>query len=271
MSVSPSASLSSLGLSSPGPLTTALPLSLDPGSATPAYLQLAQGLQGLILAGALPGGAALPGERELAASLGVSRVTVRQALRVLQERGLLHRRQGSGTFVREGGPAAQSIVQPLSALTGFSEDMRSRGRTPGSLVLSFERGRPTPQEAMTLAVSPRSEVVRLRRLRSADGEPLAVETSSLPARVLPGVSLPDVEGGSLYTLLRERGFAPARAMQHLRASEADDDTARWLDLRPGAALLATERVTWDAAGSVLEYARAAYRGDRYDFVVELQQ
>lgn len=256
------------------PTSPSLPLRLDARSATPAYLQLARELRRLIGQGVLAQGAALPPERELAAHLGVSRVTVRQALRVLEEGGLLRRRQGSGTFVREADPAPSganhSIVQPLSALTGFSEDMRSRGLVPGSRVLSFERARPTPREAMNLAVSPLSEIVRLRRLRTANGEPLAIETSSLPAHLLLNVTSEDVQHGSLYALLRERGFAPARAMQHLRAREADEEAASLLGVEVGAALLATERVAWDAAGSALEYARAAYRGDRYDFVVELQ-
>ena len=123
---------------------------------------------------------------------------------------------------------------------------------------------------MNLALSPLSEVIRLKRLRTANGEPLAIETSSLPAHLLQDVTPEDVQHGSLYALLRECGFAPARAMQHLRAREADQDTAALLGVEVGAALLATERVSWDAVGNVLEYARAAYRGDRYDFVVELQ-
>lgn len=242
----------------------AFSLALDPRSATPAYLQIVQGLERLISTGALPEGAALPAERELASLLGVSRVTVRQALRQLEAQALLVRRQGSGTFV-----ARRSILQPLSVLTGFSEDMRSRGRVPGSRVLSLERGRPTAQEAMNLGVGPLGRVTRLRRLRTADGEPLAIETSAVPEALLEGVTDADVEQGSLYALLRARGFAPARAVQHLRAREADAETASLLGVPVGSALLATERVTWGANGEALEFARALYRGDRYDFLVEL--
>lgn len=245
--------------------TAALPLAIDPASATPVYLQMVQALQKLIVQQVLAEGTALPGERDLAATLGVSRVTVRQALRLLEEQGLLVRRQGSGTFV-----APRPIVQPLSALTGFTEDMRARGLTPSGRVLSLERSRPSPQEAMNLAVSPLAEVVRLRRLRTADGEPLAVETSTLPADVVGDITAQDIENRSLYAHLRERGFVPQRAMQHLRALNADADTAAVLHVSAGTALLSTERVTWDTTGGVMEYARAQYRGDRYDFTVELQ-
>lgn len=246
-------------------LSDALPLQVDPTSATPVYLQVVQGLRGLIGRQGLVEGTALPSERDLASRLGVSRVTVRQALRVLEEQGLLVRRQGSGTFV-----ASPRIEQPLSALTGFSEDMRARGLTPGGHVLGLERTRPTPQEAMNLAVSPLAEVVRLRRLRTADHEPLAIETSTVPVTVVGDLYPQDMQDRSLYSVMRERGHAPDRAMQHLRACEADPDTARLLHVAPGTALLATERVTWDRGGNVLEYARALYRGDRYDFIVELK-
>lgn len=242
-----------------------LPFSLDFESATPVYLQVVQGLQKLIEGHALPEGAALPGERELAGQLRISRVTVRQALRLLEEGGFVTRRQGSGTFV-----TPRRIQQPLSALTGFSEDMRARGLVPGARVLDLTRSRPSPQEALNLGLSPLQEVVRLRRLRTANGEPLAIETSSVPAQVIGEVRPQDVENASLYALLNARGFSPARAMQHLSAREADADSADLLEVRLGAALLATERVTWSKGGEALEFARSVYRGDRYDFIVELK-
>lgn len=229
------------------------------------YLQVVQGLRTLIEQHAISEGAALPGERELAGQLGVSRVTVRQALRVLEEQGLVSRRHGSGTFV-----SPRRIVQPLSVLTGFSEDMRSRGLTPGGHVLSLERTRPSPQEAMNLTLGPAEEVVRLQRLRTADHEPLALETSTMPGRLLGTVGPGDVENTSLYAMLRARGFTPARAIQRLSARAADTEAARLLHVEMGSALLATERVTWDERGQVLEFARALYRGDRYDFIAELK-
>jgi len=248
--------------------TTSSPIALNrmlsKGAATPIYLQVYQGLSRLIEDGTLERGSALPGERDLALQIGVSRVTVRQALRLLTEGGQLVRKQGSGTFVAES-----RILQPLSALSSFSDDMRSRGLQPGARVLSLERTRPSPQEAMNLALKPSSEVWRLKRLRTADGQPLAIEISSVPLETLPQVSRAALESGSLYALLKEGGHAPVRAMQHLRATAADFETARLLELSPGAPLLATERVTWDAAGKTLEYARSQYRGDRYDFLVEL--
>ncbi|GAA5512816.1 HTH-type transcriptional repressor NagR [Deinococcus carri] len=240
---------------------------LDPASATPVYVQVAHGLAARIENGRLEGGTALPAERDLAGALGVSRVTVRQALALLAQQGLLTRRHGSGTFVNPPAPAL--AARPLGLLTGFSEDVRSRGQTPGARVLSFECARPTPQEAMTLALSPQDRVYRLRRLRTADGEPLAVEESTLPAALTGLLSDADVTDASLYALLAARGLSPVRAVRHLRAVNAGEQMAGWLHVPPGAALLATERVSWTAAGQPVEHARAHYRGDRYDFVMEL--
>jgi GntR family transcriptional regulator len=269
-------------------MTAALPwvIPLNAESATPVYLQVAQGLEQGIEAGAISRGSALPAERELAHTLGVSRVTVRQALAVLAERGLLVRRHGSGTFVsseqaNSAGPAdspedsgqqaASGLAsRPLGLLTGFSDDIRSRGLIPGARVLRFERGYPTPQEAMTLALSPTEGVIRLRRLRTASGEPLAVEDSTLPAALAGDLTLDAVTDASLYALLAARGLRPHRAIRHLRAINADAELAALLDIAPGAALIATERVSWTAQGRPIEHARAHYRGDRYDFVMELQ-
>ncbi|CAM3345203.1 GntR family transcriptional regulator [Deinococcus deserti] len=243
-------------------------LPLDAASATPVYLQVASGIAQRIRDGELERGSALPSERELASSLGVSRVTVRQALAQLAEQGLLTRRHGSGTFVAP--PPEAPAARPLGLLTSFSDDVRSRGHRPGAQVLKFERGRPTAQEAMSLALSPADTVLRVRRLRTSSGEPLAVEESTLPASLVEPLTEQDVTDASLYALLAARNLQPYRAIRHLRAVNAPDQLASLLGILPGSALLATERVSWTRDGRPIEYARAHYRGDRYDFVMELQ-
>lgn len=239
---------------------------LELGSATPVYVQVAQGLRERIESGDLPGGAALPAERELAAHLNISRVTVRQALALLAEQGLLIRRHGSGTFVSRRHTASHS----LGLLSSFSTDVNARGQRPGAQVLNFDLARPTPHEAMTLGLSPSSNVYRIRRLRTADDEPLAVEESTLPAELVGHMVAADVTDASLYAFLAARQVHPQRAIRHLRAVNAEPTLARLLRVKPGTALLVTERVSWTAQGQPIEYARAHYRGDRYDFVMELQ-
>ncbi|MDV6375601.1 GntR family transcriptional regulator [Deinococcus arenicola] len=243
-------------------------ISLDAASALPVYMQVAQGLEQRIHTGELRQGSALPAERELAAHLHVSRVTVRQALALLAQQGLLTRKHGSGTFITPPTPEERPS-RTLGLLSSFSEDVRSRGQTPGARVLSFEDARPTAQEVMSLALSPGERVYRVRRLRTSDGEALAVEDSTLPAALVGKLSQEDVTDASLYALLGGRGLQPVRAIRHLRAVSADLKLAELLRVLPGAALLATERVSWTGGGRPVEYARAHYRGDRYDFVMEL--
>lgn len=245
--------------------TGAWAVPLDPDAATPMYLQVMQGLQAKIEAGELGEGSGLPGERELAGRLGVSRVTVRQALGLLTQRGLLVRKHGSGTFV-----APRRIQHAISDLTGFSDDMRARGQTPGARVLNFARTRPTSQESMSLGLAPGAAIYRLRRLRTADAEPLAVEESSLPADLIGTLTPADVTDRSLYAELARRGLAPQRALRQLRAVGATPELATLLAVQVGTALLATERVSWDDQNRAIEFARAYYRGDRYDFVMELK-
>ncbi|WP_225430136.1 GntR family transcriptional regulator [Deinococcus detaillensis] len=257
-------------LSSPVPSALAAALPSAAGlSSSPRYMQVAGALQAAIERGEYPAGSALPAERELAARLGVSRVTVRQATLKLAERGLVVRRHGSGTFVAASGP--ERIQHPLSRLTSFTEDMHSRGLSAGGQVLSFGAGHPNPQEAMQLGLSPGQRVYRVRRLRTAGGEALAVEESILSAERLGLLSAADVQDVSLYALMQQRGAAPVRALRQLRAVNADQELAELLGVPLGAALLSTERVAWDAAGRAVELARASYRGDRYDFVMELRE
>jgi GntR family transcriptional regulator len=241
-------------------------LALEPNSSTPLYLQVYTEIREKIISGTLLEGFSLPSERRLAQDLKISRVTLRMALELLEQEELLRRRHGSGTYV-----AKKRIVQPLSSLSSFSDDMRSRGLKPGGKLLSLERVRPSPQEALHLALKPTADIWRIRRLRTANDQALGIEISSLPCELLGEMRRSDVENTSLYGLLRSRSLFPARAIQHLRATACEGETSTLLELPVAAPILATERITWDELGRALEYVRGQYRGDRYDFVVELDQ
>jgi len=234
---------------------------LDPEAPTPLYLQLKAAIEEQIQSGRLAPGEALPSERTFAEALGISRLTVRRALDELVAGGLLVRRQGSGTYV------ARRVEQPLSVLTGFSQDMRARGMEPGSRWMKREKGTATPLEALALSLPPGAPVVRLVRVRTADGTPMAVERAVVPARFLPD---PQSVGNSLYAALRRRGHVPARALQRLRAVALPEREASMLGQPPGAPALYIERVSYLEDGTPLEFTRSHYRGDRYDFVAELR-
>ncbi|KAA2244291.1 GntR family transcriptional regulator [Salinarimonas soli] len=233
---------------------------IDPDASTPRYHQLAEAIRYLIQRDVFRPGEALVSERDLAQITGFARITVRRAVEELLREGILTRKHGSGTYV------TRRIEQPLSVLAGFTEDMQSRGRRAGSVWLSKEIVRPTPGEALGLGVGPSEPVLRLSRVRTADGEPLALEVAAVPASVLAS---PGLVTTSLYAALAEAGARPAAGVQRLHASLATSEEARRLLIAPGAAVLRIERRAFLASGRPVEFTVSTYRGDRYDFVATL--
>jgi GntR family transcriptional regulator len=233
---------------------------LDPDGPMPLYLQLQRALREAIEKRVLGPDDALPSERQLAADLGVSRITVRKAIQGLAEEGILDQRQGSGNFV------STRIDKNFAKLTSFSEDMRARGRTPHSVWIKKSGGTVNPDEAMKLALSPGSLVYRFHWLRYADGAPMALEYCTVAASALPSLEAVDT---SLYDALERAGNRPVRALQRLRALLLDDEQARLLEAEVGDAGLLVERLGYLRDGRAIELSRSIYRGDTYDFVAEL--
>jgi GntR family transcriptional regulator len=235
---------------------------LDPASPTPLYLQLAGAIRLRISNGYVRTGDALPSERELSQSSGISRVTVRKAIDALFREGLLLRRHGSGTYI------APRSEQPSGLLAGFSADMASRGKTPGSRLVEHDVGAPSPDEALALALGMDAKVRRLTRVRTADGEPLAIERAAVPLALLPSYA---PEQASLDAALAQAGHRPVRGLQRLQASLASGTEAALLEIPPGAAILRIERRSFLANGTPVAFTRSAYRGDRYDFIAEVRE
>lgn len=233
---------------------------LDPARPAPLYQQLQQAVRDAIEQKTLKADEALPAERDLAEALSVSRITVRKAFDGLVAEGLLSRRQGAGTFV------AARVEKSFSKLTSFSEDMAARGRKATSSWLGKSQGTVTPEESLTLGLSPGTAVYRFQRIRYADGLPMALEYSTVPASSLP--SLEAVEA-SLYQALDANGQRPTRALQRLRAVLFSAEQAELLGVAAGAAGLLIERRAFAPNGQTVEVTQSFYRGDAYDFVAEL--
>lgn len=233
---------------------------LDPGGSQPLYLQLQRAIREAIENRVLGPDDALPAERQIASDLSVSRITVRKAIDGLVEEGLLVRRQGSGNFV------AARIEKNFAKLTSFSEDMRARGRTPRSVWLKRFEGEVTPEEALTLRLSPGAPVYRFHRLRFADDMPMCLEFATVAAGCLPSLDAVDT---SLYEALERAGNRPVRALQRLRALLLNAEQARLLHAREGDAGLLVERVGFLRDGRAVEFCQSFFRGDTYDFVAEL--
>ena len=233
---------------------------LDPQDSQPLYRQLQRAIREAIESRALSPEDALPAERQIASDLSISRITVRKAIEGLVEEGRLVRRQGSGNFV------AARIEKNFAKLTSFSEDMRARGRVPTSEWLERAEGTVTPEEALTLRLSPGTPVFRLHRLRYADGAPMSLEYTTVVASCLPSIEAVD---SSLYEALQQVGCRPVRALQRLRALLLNSEQAKLLHAHVGDAGLLVERVGYLRDGRAVEYCASYYRGDTYDFVAEL--
>jgi GntR family transcriptional regulator len=234
--------------------------SLDEQGRAPLYQQLQRALRDAITDNRLAADEALPPERELAEEFRVSRITVRKALDALVGEGLLTRRQGAGTFV------ASRVEKNFSKLSSFSEDMLSRGRKPESVWLSRAAGTVTPEESLTLGLSPGALVYRFNRIRYADGAPMALEYATVPGYSLPAETAVEE---SLYMALDQAGNRPVRALQRLRAVLFTAEKAKLLGVADGSPGLLIERRGFLKDGRAVEFTQSYYRGDAYDFVAEL--
>jgi len=234
----------------------------DESLSTPLYLQLARSLESAINAGQWRAEEALPSERNLSEYLGLSRVTARKALEVLLDQGMIHRIQGSGTFI------TPRLEQPLSRLSSFSEMLRLKGFTPSSVWLEREISLPTHEEVIRLGLSPTEKVVRMKRLRKADGVVMAIEQSTLPARLMGD---PSTVGDSLYAHLDAIGRPVIRALQHVQAVNASAQEAALVGIKPGTAMLLMTRIGYLEDNTAIELTDTYCRNDYYDFVAELRR
>jgi GntR family transcriptional regulator len=196
----------------------------------------------------------------------VSRLTLRAALDDLVREGYLVRRHGSGTFVSE-----PKIAQQLT-LTSFSEDMRRRGMVPDSRMIGLENVHAGPQIARALNISPAERVFQIRRLRLADGEPMALETLHVPVSLVPGLTAPQLDHGSWYELLEERyNVVIASGLQTIEPTVTNDEESELLNVPLHSPAFLFERTSHTRDGRTVEFVRSIYRGDRYRLVAELSQ
>jgi len=206
----------------------------------------------------------VPSERELVERYGLARMTVRQAIDSLVSEGRLFRVQGRGTFV------AKPKMDLQIRLTSYTEDIRSRGMVPASKTIDFGRIDATSHLARELEISPGDPVVRLDRLRLADGVPLARERTYLPEARVPGL-LDAGPPASLHQFLAERyGLAPTWGEQVIEAALADRKDAALLELPSPGVVLRVLRRTY--VGDVaLAYVVCQYRADRYQLWAPLER
>ena len=236
-----------------------MPLSveLDRSSPVPLYYQLAQAIEAAIEDGDLAPGDRFENELALAKRLTLSRPTTRRAIQELVDKGLLVRKRGVGTQV------VQSPMHRRVELTSLFDDLSRAGQQPSTQLLDYSVGPADDEVARELGMGEGREVAAIRRLRRANGEPLAVMTNYLPVEIAPEPG--ELETSGLYQSLRARGVHIRLARQRIGARLATKAEARLLDEKPGAPLLTMKRTAFDDSGRVVETGTHCYRASRYYF------
>ncbi len=227
---------------------------------TPIYYRIQLDILDELQRGVLKPGEQLPSEADLAQRYQVSRITAKRALDELVKQGRVFRQQGRGTFV------AQAQIRDISGLVSFSEDVTTRGFVPSSKVLDFEEMEPEAGVRERLHLQDGEHAFLLKRLRLASGEPVAVETAYINARLCPGLVKEDFSRASLYAILREKyQVVPTWADAEIEAMAATKQEASLLKSRAGQPVLVARRLTFAANYDVIETVRSVYRGDRFTF------
>ena len=229
----------------------------------PRYYAIEQALRSRIAS--LEPHAPLPSDAQLCEEFGVSRMTARGAMQRLVQEGLVYREPGRGTFVAPVG-----ANRTASHILSFSDEMRRRGAIPSSRIVERTRRTATPEESRKLATA---DVFVLRRVREANGEPVALETAVFPAELVGSLLDGDVEVASVFATLAGAGLVPTAGRAAISAEAASAEDAKLLGVARGEPLLVERRLINDDKGVPLELTESRYVGTRYgldvDFDVEL--
>ena len=226
----------------------------------PLYLRVYEQIATEIISGGLSQAGKLPPERVISERLGVSRATVRRALAGLEADGLIESVQGRGTFLR-----TPQLAEPPNALMSFTQLARERGTTAGAVVVAATVRKASIDEADRLRIAPGTDLFELRRLRTMDEVPVAIDRSLVPLNAAPDLPQRDWATDSLYEVLAESGHPPARADYEVEARPATNEQSAWLDLLEGAPVLFAQTISYTRDGRPIELGRIVYRGDRYRF------
>jgi len=236
----------------------------DDSPRIPKYYDVKRSL--LSLTKSLSAGSALPPERALAVRFETSRTTVRQALSELVVEGRLVRIQGKGTFV------AQPKVAQVLQLTSYTGDLRTVGLEPDTKILDISYVTADEALARRLAINTGGRVLRIHRLRLANGEPMSIDTTHLSARRFPRLRRELEMHSSLYeTLYNAYNVRLTDAEEIIETVLATPYDAQVLSVDVGLPMLLLTRHAFDADGNPVEWAQSLYRGDRYKFITRLRR
>lgn len=236
-------------------------IELDHSSPIPLYHQISEPIKELILDGTIPPGAKLEDELSMASRLGVSRPTARRALQSLVDLRLVVRKRAVGTIV------APKEIHRQVKLSSLYDDLKDSGQKPTTKVISYEGVEASQEIAEDLRLEEGQTVIKVVRLRLANGEPLAIMTNYLPSEVAPTEK--ELRSGGLYDAMRSHGHEVVSASQTISARKASSEEAEILQESRGAAILSMRRIAYDQSGVPIEIGDHVYRASRYRFTVSL--
>jgi GntR family transcriptional regulator len=234
---------------------------INPNNPLPLYAQVKDALQREIEEYMTPG-QNLPIEPELEKRFGVSRVTIRRALEELESDGLIIRKQGRGTFVRE-----PKIAQELTHLISWGETIRRTGLEPQTHTTEIDLIEPTQELSAGLELLPGTKLVRIRRLRCASGEPICIMTNYLAQGLIPDLEANGLIKDSIYETMAHNNLKPFRAFDKVEARGATTWEAAQLQVSADFPLLQVTRLVYDSAGLPLYLAVITNRSDKYIYTV----
>jgi DNA-binding GntR family transcriptional regulator len=237
-------------------------MDLDRTGPVPLYFQVSTVIEGAILDGTLPPGARLENEVALGERIGLSRPTIRRAIQELVDKGLLVRRRGIGTQVVHG-----QVTRKVE-LTSLFEDLTRDSRKPTTRILERDDMPATAKLAEILGVDVGAPVAHFRRLRSADGVPIAILENYLPAELV-NVNDSDLLTHGLYQIIRSGGITIRVAKQKIGARRATNVESDLLEIDKNDPVLTMDRTAFDNSGKAVEFGRHCYRPDLYSFEITL--
>lgn len=228
----------------------------------PAYIKIRDELKSEIDQGTWKIGSRLPSERDLAERFAVSRMTLRQAITILVEEGIVERRVGSGTYV-----ANQRVQERMRGTTSFTEIIKSQGKQPSTRLISYQRLLPNEQEIKHLNIPPNSYIIRMERVRYADDLPVVYEIASIPEKIAKKLDKKAVSE-HFFQSLTQAGFVIGKSQQIISAKLASEKIADYLNVSSQAALLTLTQTSYLDNGTCFEYVRSQYVADRFEFYLE---
>lgn len=228
----------------------------------PAYVRIRDQIKREIDEQVWKVGERLPSERDLAEEFEVSRMTLRQAISLLVEEGVLERRVGSGTFV-----ASTRVQEKMRGTTSFTEIIKAQGKEPSSQLISYRKTIPNEQEVEKLGIYPTENIIRMERVRYADKVPVVYEVASIPEKFIKNFKKEEITQHFFQTL-QEHGYKIGKSHQTIYARLAKDKIAQYLAIPKGQAILGLTQVSYLDDGTAFEFVKSQYVGERFEFYLE---